>query len=714
MNVKKYLIKIAVTILLTTTVNAEQINVSITGGKSFNKSILGVTRAFEDHRELANEGVSVRGVSPGLFADTYNWKSNTGVQRGPVTFPYLVESRDNGSELIFTANMVGTGPTAAWFSFIWTNTDINLLKTLAADWVRYTNFIVPNYRQGDTLDASDQAIINQITWSPKLAAAGEAATPKVSYWEIGNEILIYDKATFNSRYKTIADAMLAVDNTIKVGPAIILVSPSETNAPVRGALQDPSTRVDFISYHPYHPALGNPSVWSNESQLEQNLRDVSPYQRARFADVYNTVVADRGAGAANAMEYIASEWNVAGFNYFHQQRSVANALGAADTVFTFADLGLRMANYWMEMYDSYHGNYPVAKVLQAMAKYMGDTLVSVYPAPITHANSNHRLYVCQDSSSNMFSVWAINFSNSQPWDVTLNISNAPAGNKATLMTLGGLQQETSLTTLHNPGVSEVIWDVQNLSELNLGNIMLNVPAASITALVWDSETIEFPVPPITAVDANDIVSYAVNSDIYDNQWSACEVSGSKVGTLAEYKPMQYDIANGYWKGSSVNPAKFSAVLSLARVVNSAVLESYTESASVSSIGALMYSPRMDERINLSGSLTFNDIDGTSGGMLIVRRFDRNGNSAIIKSLSMADNASISLDTISQLQNIDIAFGDKIVFEVSGNTVGHRVAVDFTAMRVVNTTCWHKIGDVNNDCYIDLNDFSQIANKWLQD
>jgi len=92
--------------------------------------------------------------------------------------------------------------------------------------VRYTNHIVPTYRQGDTIsDARDLAIVNSLVWSSvfsgdsfdKLLAPGEAPVPRIVYWEIGNEPTVsvsggigvsngytMDAASYAERYKAIA------------------------------------------------------------------------------------------------------------------------------------------------------------------------------------------------------------------------------------------------------------------------------------------------------------------------------------------------------------------------------------------------------------------------------------------------------------------------------------------------------------------------------
>ncbi|MGC8862986.1 MAG: hypothetical protein ACP5R5_09470 [Armatimonadota bacterium] len=90
---------------------------------------------------------SMRGVAGGLDADTYNWKTLTGRSVGPqTTLQFLREARDRNSEPLFTANIRGIG-TGTGSSFAYTDTSLAPLPGLAADWVHYTNKILPNFRK---------------------------------------------------------------------------------------------------------------------------------------------------------------------------------------------------------------------------------------------------------------------------------------------------------------------------------------------------------------------------------------------------------------------------------------------------------------------------------------------------------------------------------------------------------------------------------------
>ena len=262
---------IAMVLLAVQPVAAVMIDAS--GGTSFNPNILGqcpTTGCGDDAAWALNVSYnsSVRGVAGGLDADTYNWQDLSGANVGGTcngqdwtTLNFLRGARDHSAAPLFTANIRGIG-TGMWNTFAYTDTSASTLATVASQWVRYTNYILQNYRQGDTLSASDAAILSKVSWGTNdanLLARGEAVTPKVAYWEVGNEpekprppraIYYYiAPADYVSRYKTISAAMVGQDATIKVGPCC-----SGANAQLAAVLADPAAQVNFVSYHPYGAA----------------------------------------------------------------------------------------------------------------------------------------------------------------------------------------------------------------------------------------------------------------------------------------------------------------------------------------------------------------------------------------------------------------------------------------------------------------------------
>ena len=80
------------------------------------------------------------------------------------------------------------------FSYRYYDTSIATLAKLAGDWVRYTNHIVPSYRQGGAVgDPQDAAILNSLDWSSstpgdsfaKLLAPGEAIRRRCGIGRLG-------------------------------------------------------------------------------------------------------------------------------------------------------------------------------------------------------------------------------------------------------------------------------------------------------------------------------------------------------------------------------------------------------------------------------------------------------------------------------------------------------------------------------------------------
>ena len=184
----------------------------------------------------------------------------------------------------------------------------------------------------------EQSLLGQ--QNDTLLAAGEAVTPKVTRWEIGNEpennvgtLYYYQSPTdYLSRYKTISAAMLAQDSTIKVGACS-----SGSTSQLAAVLADHTAQVDFVSYHPY-----------NSGQLvnDSGLRGIKALQTSLYQ---NEVTALTTAGRPSTTPLIASEWNPCGGGEADEPpfNSMAQALGVAETVFTYAQLGLTGANYWV-------------------------------------------------------------------------------------------------------------------------------------------------------------------------------------------------------------------------------------------------------------------------------------------------------------------------------------------------------------------------------
>ena len=270
--------------LLTAGSAAGAVTVNMTGGSSFSRGILGqcpvagFPAAINNQSLALSQNASVRGVAGGLDADTYNWENLTDVYGSEnvnptlTTLEFLRQARDVNAQVVLTANVRGIS-NGDVLPFQYADTSVGTLAGLAANWVRYTNYILQNYRQGDTITVpGDAAILNALPsnlWpAGKLLLPGESPTPKVTYWEIGNEpqdnwgvFYPLSAADYLARYKAISSAMLAVDPTIKVGPASELTP-----------LSDSSAQVDFVSDHPYGSVgVSNPT---SASAVQTDLQGV--------------------------------------------------------------------------------------------------------------------------------------------------------------------------------------------------------------------------------------------------------------------------------------------------------------------------------------------------------------------------------------------------------------------------------------------------------
>jgi len=90
-----------------------------------------------------------RGVAGGLDADTYDWRDiNSGCWYGVTggqftTLEFLQHARDYDGVPMITANMFGGGYIDEDNAFVCVTDNPD---GLAADWIRYTNIILQNYR----------------------------------------------------------------------------------------------------------------------------------------------------------------------------------------------------------------------------------------------------------------------------------------------------------------------------------------------------------------------------------------------------------------------------------------------------------------------------------------------------------------------------------------------------------------------------------------
>jgi hypothetical protein len=534
--------------------SAQTINVDASGGTAFNPAIFGQglnNQAFETQgREAGYEknlgltaGTSVRGPSEGSNAMTYNWKTRVdknqstlaldgnSFAKGKSTLAMLRDARDFGSMPIFTVNTSGIGGfDGVTNQFVYTDTSINTLIQQASDWVRYTNFIVQNYRQGQEslMSDDDQRILNEINWNgpdystDKLLAPGEAMVPKVNYWEIGNEVDLGSNsaspADYRSRYDQITTVMRVKDSTIKTGPGLsgpqggqpdYLKTVLKNGTFWENGLKNYSKLpVDFIAYHPYGYQIlgvdaGNPA---NHGAISQQLSNIRTDQQDERNWVNDRISSSNGFGGnrnPGDFEYLATEWNPAypspppGGDSNWRLRQW-NALGIVETTMTYAQMGFSAAQFWLwPAYVNTGDELPQYKAFKALNEYGGDVLVQ----SVTSETSN-RLYVTRDSQSGTVTIWGMNFLYGDPGDAdkTFNISLTDLGITPGQITLMRLADTTGRTTLMSgndffTNGTSVDWITSDLTgQIDLSNFMFTVKPAELAMLV-----IQVPEPSTATV-----------------------------------------------------------------------------------------------------------------------------------------------------------------------------------------------------------------------
>lgn len=479
---------------------------------------------------ITAEGSAIRGVSGGLNADIYDWKTRNAEPR-PTTLEHMRFARDYREELYITANIRGltvpdaTSPTTHRMYY---TSDTATLAKLAADWVRYTNHIVQTYHQGDTItDPRDAAIVAALTWSSSfknefgtadkfttLTASTEAPVAPVRYWEIGNEPLISlahaysvtnaftfsgkpgnsTYADYANRYIAITTAMLAEDPAIKVGPCVVSAR-AGGNADILATLLQSGARIDFISYHPYG-SMGqypNAPLWQ-----EAYLGGVYSEQAVFLKEIKDLVAAYRPS-QANSMEYVASETNVSDWpvNNVVQEGTMAHALGSAESVLSWGRLGLRAAHYWIWITAtsstqlSDWNRFPVTMVFEKLRDKLGDRLLGAFDS-----NDKVHMYAVRTSATGELCIWAMNFSHTTDIPVHLSLTGAPDARHArvkrqVLQALGGPTNlfSANLPPELNHGVPrrDVDWSASTvISGANPAALDLTLPAATLTLITMET------------------------------------------------------------------------------------------------------------------------------------------------------------------------------------------------------------------------------------
>jgi hypothetical protein len=530
-----------------------------------------------------SDGSTIRGVAGGLEADTFNWKTRNydpaaqsnyyGPRAG--TLDYLRAARDHNADLYITANIRGlvrtnsTDPANLTQEFY--DTSIPTLASLAADWVRYTNRIVPTYRQGQAItDPRDQAILNSLQWSSsvpgdnfdKLLRSNEGATPKVKYWEIGNEPRVglassykvtnsytfyassrapdaTHKTDFNARYKAITSAMLAEDPTIKVGPAMQWLN-AITEKEILTELLQPQTDgtrlpVNFIGYHPYQTLAAQTSNTAKETYLRGIYND-----HLSKVNGIKSLISAAGRDP-NSIALVASEHNVSNHtsNGTVNEANMAHALGNTETVFSFARLGLQGAHYWLYPTDQWDGTkYPIQLANEKLRDHMGDAIL----ASSADAADNLHLYTTKTSETGEIAQWGLNFSNATDITRSVPITNAGGRGKVTLYRLGNPTGATTLDSSIIPSywtggpVNGVAWTTTDLTGTRLDNLSVLFKASTITLLTideWRQISLPGDVNGDGTVNGTDTAAINSNNGQNEKNWWQGDVTGDGLVNAAD-------------------------------------------------------------------------------------------------------------------------------------------------------------------------------------
>ena len=284
---------------------------------------------------LSAAGIAALRYPGGSTADIYNWQSN-GIVPGQSSYANPANTFDAFMGLVgkvgatpvitvnYGSNTAGNGPGASAF---------------AASWVQYANV---THKYG------------------------------VKYWEVGNEIYgngeygsswetdlhpAHDPATYGANVAQFAQAMKAVDPTIKVGA--VLTAPGnwpDGQSPDwnSGVLAQCGGSIDFVIVHWYPQNPGNETD-AGLLAAPQGGVNGSPGIAAMTARLRALIGQYGGANAAGVKIFV-TETNSVSYDPGKQTVSLVNALFAADTMLTWVEDGAANVDLWDLHNGSSYGN----------------------------------------------------------------------------------------------------------------------------------------------------------------------------------------------------------------------------------------------------------------------------------------------------------------------------------------------------------------------
>lgn len=430
---------------------------------------------------------SVGGATRDITADALNKVTTRRYARPGVHYVPL----DVANQTILTSDPIANG---------------NMLGRRAANWVRYTNYIVQNYRYsgsqlykwngsswvavsdfdntGATYYDSDLAVANSILWDGTDATHHDitklllpmndpnGSTPKAVYWEIGNEPEVDEMSggivnhgltasEYGDRYHYITYYMLQADPTIQVGPC--LCSAGGGSAAYLTDIDGAGDPMNFVAYHPYYH-LG--ADWPNTTEMTTTLDEISPVMDLA-----------RSYAATFTNQVMATEWDPSGWNYNetlnppnYVHRTMGHALAVAENILTFAKEGrstetckMIAANYWGYLSET----SPDAQkmIFSWMAAtggayntgFLGDWMCSNM---LIDTGQNVRAYLTKwasGSNKDMY-LWLLNFNNSGYVDIPVTFTNPPSAPNGFTVSEGYLWGATGQLTDYVPGLWTYVYD----------------------------------------------------------------------------------------------------------------------------------------------------------------------------------------------------------------------------------------------------------------
>jgi hypothetical protein len=303
---------------------------------------------------------------------------------------------------------------------------------------RFNTSHTPDPQSADPLEQRSAEIVNNlIHWQycdgqparPVLPEPGEWL-PEPIYWEIGNEPeftlggVSFSASQYFTRYGVwrtptpgptpvglpdpatyvgLTNALLKMDwqihgrTTIKVGPTLMKPnSVDNNNNSYLNQLVGNGGKVDFVSYHPYDNIYGYWYCGSSTcytyyqagTPLPNNANTWTSAQKASLRDkisliYYNQqqLYIDAGNRAPGA-ESLVTEWNPshwrASWSLYWRGKSMAQALGVMETVFSYARLGVRQAYFYTLPGLDATTSHPTYKTFAFLKEHLGDRLLKVY------------------------------------------------------------------------------------------------------------------------------------------------------------------------------------------------------------------------------------------------------------------------------------------------------------------------------------------------